>query len=1147
MFVHLHVHTEYSLLDGNCRIEPMVRAARELGMPAVAITDHGTMYGVVEFYRACGRYGIKPIIGCEVYVARRTRFDREARLDDDPHHLVLLAENAQGYSNLLHLVSRASVEGFYYRPRVDHELLASCGQGLIALSACHSGEIPRLLLAGRKKEARARASSYRDIFGPEGFFLELQDNGVDGQKRLNTSLAELAGDLGLPLVATNDCHYLAQEDARAHDVLLCIQTNKTVDDASRLKFPSSQFYFRSSQEMRERFRSYPQAITNTLAIAERCCVELEFDSFHLPEFRLPPGTTAHQELRRLCAERLPGRYPQVTPGVTARLEYELATIEKMGFSGYFLIVSDFIDFARSRHIAVGPGRGSTAGSLVAYVLGITDMDPLRHGLVFERFLNLERITLPDMDIDFCVERRGEVIDYVTAKYGSENVAQIITFGSMQPRAVIRDVGRALGWPYADADRIAKAVPAQLGITLDRALELSTELKEAHDTRPEVQELLSIARALEGMPRHASVHAAGVVITPERVDRHVPVQKMPDGTVVTQFTYDALEQMGLLKFDFLGLRTLTVLQEAVRLIEENHGRRLELDSLPLDDEATYALLSRGEAIGVFQLESGWVRQYLKELAPSRFEDIVASIALCRPGPMEYIPEFIRSKRGTPVYPHPVLEPILAETYGIMVYQEQVLQVAATIAGFSLGQADILRRAVGKKKKDLLDDMRLAFVEGAVRQGYTRELAESIYELIMKFANYGFSKNHAAPYALLSYRSAYLKAHYPAEFMAAQLSSLMGSNERIAFYVDECRRLGLGMLPPDINASAVSFSVESRGIRFGLGAVKNLGRAAAGAIVSARASGPFTSLRDFCERVDPRSQNRRALESLIRAGAFDSLRLRRSQLLAMLDGVMESVQAERRRTSANQISLFSGAAAMPEPAADCVPDLPELPLVDRLGEERELLGMYLSGHPLAEHEAKLWALVTAATAELPELPDESQVVLGGLVTAVKQVATRSGGVMAFMTLEDLAGTVEVLVFPRVLEQSRGFLRVGAPVLVKGRVSHQEDEAKVLSSEVLALEDLEATSEVAVTRAPRESPDMPAIRVELSGASAAQLRSLQQLLKAHPGESRVLLGFGKKTTIRAGPGFRVRVGEELVKSISGLLGPGALDLGKESAGEE
>lgn len=1134
MFVHLHVHTEYSLLDGNCQVEPMVEMAVRQGMPALAITDHGAMYGAVEFYQVCRKHGVEPILGCEVYVARRTRFDREAKLDDDPHHLVLLAENAQGYSNLLELVSRASLEGFYYRPRVDHQLLGSLSQGLIALSACPAGELPRLLMSGREREARDRAALYRDMFGPDGFFLELQDNGVEGQPALNAALVKLGGDLGLPLVATNDCHYLTQQDARAHDVLLCIQTNKTVEDSHRLQFPGSQFYFRSPQEMQELFKTHPQAIANTLAIAERCRVELEFGRFHLPQFQLLPGTTADQELRRLCLQRLPGRYPQAGPGVIARLEYELATIQQMGFSGYFLIVSDFIDNARSRRIAVGPGRGSTAGSVVAYVLGITGIDPLRHGLVFERFLNPERITLPDMDIDFCVDRRGEVIEYVTAKYGAENVAQIITFGSMQARAVIRDVGRALSRPYAESDRIAKAVPVQLGITLERALELSPELKEAYETRPEVQELLDIARSLEGMPRHASVHAAGVVITPDRVYGHVPVQKMPDGTVVTQFTYDVLEQLGLLKFDFLGLRTLTVLEETVRLIAERHGHQLDLENLPLDDRATYQLLSRGEAIGVFQLESGWVRQYLKELAPSRFEDVVASIALCRPGPMEFIPEFIRAKRGTASYLHPVLAPILSETYGILVYQEQILQVAATIAGFTLGQADVLRRAVGKKKKDLLDDMRLQFVDGALRQGYTRQLAESIYELIMKFANYGFSKNHAAPYALLSYRTAYLKAHYPAEFMAAQLSSLMGSNERTVLYVDECRRLGLTMLSPDVNASAVSFSVEGPGIRFGLGAIKNLGKGAAAAIIAARQAGPFVSLRDFCERVDAKAQNRRNLESMVRAGAFDSLQLRRSQLLALLDGAMEAALAGRRKTSPGQLSLLASLAALPDAGADRVPDLPEIPLSQRLADERELLGMYLSGHPLAEYEDTLRALVTATAAELAELPDDTQAVLGGLVTAVKQVATRSGGMMAFVTLEDLSGTVEVLVFPRVLEECRGLLVVGTAVLVRGEISHDEDAVKVLAGTVTCLEEAGETQGGGTERR-AQRPGAVVIRLDL--AATDQLRDLRQLLLAHPGEVPVLLTVGEKVAIRAGSSFRVRAGPELRNALAQLLGPQAL----------
>ncbi len=1121
MFVHLHVHSEYSLLDGACRIEKLAQKACEEHMPALALTDHGTMYGTVEFYEACRQQGVKPLLGCEVYLAQRTRFDREVHRDDSPFHLVLLAQDQQGYTNLLKLVSRSFLEGFYYRPRVDDELLAAHSQGLIALSACMAGDIPHYLHLGDESRARQRAVHYRELFGKENFFLELQDNGVKGQREVNAKLLALARDLDLGVVATNDCHYLEQAEASAHDVLLCIQTNKRVDDEERLRFPSDQFYLRTGREMEELFREVPEAISNTVAIAERCEVELPFDEFHLPEFSLPVGVKPGKRLEELCQIRLPERYREPEPEVLKRLEQELGTINSMGFASYFLIVSDFVEFARQQNIAVGPGRGSAAGSLVAYLLGITNIDPLAHDLIFERFLNPERISLPDMDIDFCIRGRGEVIDYVNEKYGQDNVAQIITFGTMQARAVVRDVARAQGWSFAQGDRIAKLIPHQLGMTLERALEDGSGLRSACEQEEEVRRLLDIAQVLEGMPRHASVHAAGVLITPQRVDQYVPLQKMPDETVVTQYSYEVLEKLGLLKFDFLGLRTLTVLSEAVRLIQEDGGVELDLASLPLDDECTFSLLRAGNTVGVFQLESGWVRSFLKEMAPHCFQDVVASIALCRPGPMENIPEFIASKRGEPRYPHPDLEPVLEETYGVMVYQEQIMQVASVIAGFTLGQADVLRRAVGKKKKELLDQMRAQFVSGGLERGYSQDLIDGVYAMIMKFANYGFSKNHAAPYALLSYESAYLKAHYPAHFMAAQLSSLAATSERMAFYVEECQQMGLGILSPDINAAQVDFSVEGDAIRFGLGAIKHIGREAAHGIVRARAPGPFRSLWDFCDRLGTKFLNRRVMEHLIRAGALDSLGCRRSQLLAILDPVMQVVQEEKRRSLGNQLSLL-GEDTLPSPETSVqLPDVPEMPLNERLADEHELVGLYLSGHPLAEFKPVLRALVTANAMELSELADESKVVVAGLAKITKRLSTRRGGIMAFATLDDGVGQVELIVFPRLLELAGEELEGETPVVVEGTISAQEDERKIRVDRLLRI--AQAVAERAL--------EIPIVE---KGEPEQILQHLHQILRRHPGEQGVFLRFvPSDIVVRAGTGFRVSVTVGLLEELEEGLG--------------
>ncbi|MCW3489860.1 DNA polymerase III subunit alpha [Dethiobacter alkaliphilus] len=1059
-FVHLHVHTEYSLLDGASKIKNTVARAAELDMPALAITDHGVMYGVIDFYKAAKDAGIKPVIGCEVYVAPRTRHDRDSRRDSKQHHLVLLAQDQTGYANLMELVSRGFSEGFYYKPRVDHELLQRYNKGLTVLSACLAGEIPVALLEGRQEDARKLVSFYKETFGSENFFLELQDHGLREQKELSPLLINLAKDTQTPMVVSNDLHYTHREDAHAHDALLCIQTGKTLDDENRMRFSTEEFYLKTAEEMGSLYPDLPELLDNTVHIAENCNVDFDFSTTYLPGYEVPPAHDERSYLRELCVQGTKERYGQELPQhVQERLDYELSVIAQMGYDSYFLITWDFVNYAHENGILVGPGRGSAAGSLVAYALGITNIDPLKYGLLFERFLNPERVTMPDIDIDFCYENREKVIDYVVEKYGEECVAQIITFGTMAARAAVRDVGRVLNVPYADVDRIAKLIPAELNISIADGLEKSPDLKELYDKDEKIRQLLDLSMAVEGLPRHASTHAAGVVISKDPLVNYVPLQKAGEDGMVTQFPMGTLEELGLLKMDFLGLRTLTIMGEAVRLIKKSTGVEVDLNELPLDDKNTFNMLSQGDTSGIFQLESGGMRGILREMKPDVFEDIIAVVALYRPGPMEQIPTFIQSKHGhIPIkYLHSDLEPILKETYGIMVYQEQIMQVASAMAGFSLGESDLLRRAIGKKKLEVLNQQRELFVNGCVAKGHKKEMANELYDLIVKFASYGFNKSHAAAYALVAYQTAYLKANYPTQFMAAQLTGVMGTTEKVAGYIANCKQMGISVLPPDVNLSEKNFTVtDAKVIRYGMAAVKNVGLGAIESIIAARKEqGDFTSLRDFCARVDLRSCNKKVMESLIKAGAFDCFGANRNQLLAILDETVSAAQTMHKERQNGQMCMFE---VVEEDEEDCQwvnlqDDLPDIPAPlprERLNMEKDTLGLYITGHPLEEYENVLNIYPDLArTDTLQKAPDNKSVVIAGMINGLKPIITKKGKPMAFFTLEDLAGGLEVVVFPTVHETAKPFLENDQVVIVHGRTSHKEEEdVKIMADSISPL---------------------------------------------------------------------------------------------------
>lgn len=1127
-FVHLHVHTEYSLLDGASRIEELVKQAAALNMPAVAITDHGSMYGVIDFYKKARKYNIKPIIGCEVYAAPRSRREKNTVEGEAYYHLILLAENNEGYRNLVELVSRGNTEGFYYKPRIDRELLRQYNKGLIGLSACIAGEIPALILKGDYDGAKELASEYRDIFGPDNFFLELQDHNLPEEHTANRELKRLAAELGLGLVATNDVHYVKKADADFHDVLLCIQMGKTVEDQARMKFPNDSFYLKDQQEMAALFPDCPEAITNTVAIAERCQVEFDFDTFHLPVFPVPEGLTDEQYLQQLCEQNLAERYSEITEVLQERLAYELAVINKMGYASYFLVVWDFIRFARQNAIPVGPGRGSAAGSLVSYLLRITDIDPIRYGLLFERFLNPERVTMPDIDIDFCYVKRSQVIEYVSNRYGADRVAQIITFGTMAAKAAIRDVGRALNMTYGEVDRIAKMVPNELGITLTKALQHNPELKTAYDEEAAVRRLVDVAIAVEGLPRHASTHAAGLVISKEPLTHYVPLQNSAEGFLTTQYDKDRVEEIGLLKMDLLGLRTLTVIGDALELIRQNYGIVLDIDSIPLEDEKAAAMLAAGDTSGVFQMESSGMTNLVKELKPESFADLIPLVALYRPGPLGsgMVTDFINGRHGRKevTYLHPLLEPILNDTFGVILYQEQVMQIASVLAGFSLGQADLLRRAMGKKKHDVLAAQRDTFLAGANERGIDPQLAVEIFDLMAHFADYGFNKSHSAAYALVAYQTAYLKAHYPAEFMAALLSSVMGTNEKVGYYIEECRRMGIRVLPPDINASLAMFSVDAGAIRFGLAGVKNVGDNAIANIIAAREKhGSFSSLVDFCVQVDMRVVNKRVIESLIKCGAFDSLQNKRSQLLAVLDRAVEAAAGQQRDMASGQLGLF-GEEVMAEVDELVMPAIEELPIDQILLYEKEMIGFYVTGHPLDKYRS-LMNKFTAIN-QLADVRDGASVKVAGLIASAKRITTKSGDMMCFVALEDFTDQIEIVIFPRLFHAAGRLLLPDMPVMISGRLNANEESMKIIADAVTPLDGYEAEVRLKI-RKEQETPDVFA--------------KLKEVFRAYRGQSTVYLHLiDSKRVIKTEQQFWINPSPEAVAELEKLLGEQTVSVG-------
>lgn len=1138
-FVHLHLHTQYSLLDGACRIPEILSLAKQYKMYSLAITDHGSMFGAIDFYLEAQKCGIKPIIGCETYVAPGSRLDKtSAGIDEASYHLILLCRNETGYQNLMKLVSIGYLEGFYYRPRIDKEILSKYCQGLIGMSACLKGEIPVLLQQKRFNDALKCADTYQNIFAKDNFYLEIQPNSIPEQKIVNDGLIKISKELHIPLVATNDVHYLTKERAASHEALLCIQTQTTLDDPNRMRFQTQEFYFTSPQEMKSFFKDIPEAVDNTELIASRCNLELDFSKVHLPKYTPPNGEDKEEFLLRLCENGIKERFGSSTPAIKERLEHELKIIKHMGFISYFLIVWDFIHYAKSKGIPVGPGRGSAAGSLVSYLLGITDVDPLKYGLLFERFLNPERLGLPDIDIDFCYERRQEVIDYVTNKYGQENVAQVITFGTMAARAVVRDVGRVMAIAYADVDRIAKMIPPELDMTLKKALESESELMNLYKNDPQITKLIDTALSLEGLNRHASVHAAGVVIADKPLDNYMPLFKTGDGQVTSGYSMGILEKIGLLKVDFLGLRNLTVIDQAVKLVKAMQGVDIDIEKLPLDDSKAYKLLASSLTMGVFQLESSGMRDLLKKLEPDRFEDLIALLALYRPGPIGsgMLDDFMRRKHNADLirYEHPKLEPILKETYGIMVYQEQIMQIASTLAGFSLAQADILRKAMGKKIPEVMEKQRKNFITGCVKNNIRETLASKIFDFIEYFSGYGFNKSHSTAYALISYRTAYLKANFPVEFMTALLTSERDNTDKIVEYVNEAGRMGLSVLPPDINESECLFNiVDEKTIRFGLLAIKNVGRGAAESIVEARKEGKFISLEDLCKHIDLRLANRKVLESLIKCGAMDSFKMPRAQMVSGLDMILESASRAQKEKAKGQLSFFDTGFSengFQNKGINSIPHVKEWPEPQLLSFEKDMLGFYVSGHPLARYAKQLKRFASSSLGRLHEHKDQDEIKIVGLIAKIKQTTTRARQEkMAILKLEDLEAEVEALVFPRAYQKISRYIQPNTVVMVYGVINLKEDTPKVIVNDLFPFEEIYKF--------------ITGMKINLSGLRENVFESLKELLASYRGNTPIYLHLDTPAKSRVqlvvGEGLYVSPSEKLIEDLENLLGEERLSL--------
>ncbi|MBD3264244.1 MAG: DNA polymerase III subunit alpha [Candidatus Omnitrophica bacterium] len=1121
-FTHLHVHTQYSLLDGACLLEKLVKKATQFKLPSLAITDHGNLFGAIRFYELCMKNGIKPIIGCEVYVAAKSRFDREGKTGEGNYHLILLTKNNQGYRNLIKLVSFSYIEGFYYKPRVDKDLLAKYHEGLIASSACLKGEIPSLILSGKTKEAYKVADEYLNIFGKGNFYLELMENGMDEQRKVNLTLIKMSKELDIPLVATNDVHYLEDNESFAHEVLLAIQTQTTLSDPNRFRFNSDTFYFRSPQEMKNIFREVPQAIKNTLDITQKCNLIMDFSKIHLPHFPLPDGSTDDEFLANICYENLKVKYPSCGEAVKNRLKHELSIIKKTGFSSYFLIIWDLVKFAKENHIPVGPGRGSAAGSIVSYLLSITDVDPLEYDLLFERFLNPKRISMPDIDIDFCYEKRAEVLEYVSRRYGEDCVAQIITFGTMLARAVVRDVGRVMGFSYSEVDKIAKMIPYGVGhnINLKEALSVSPELSQVYNSDARTKRLIEVAMQLEGLSRHASTHAAGVVISDKPLTERIPLIRGSEGEPVTGFDMSSLEKTGLLKMDFLGLKTLTVIEETLKIIQRTNNKNIDIASIPLDDKKTFSLLSRGNTIGVFQLESRGMRDILTKINPAKFEDLIAVLALYRPGPLGsgMVDDFIKRKQGNKkvTYIHPKLAPILEKTYGIILYQEQIMQIVSQLAGFDIARADLLRKAIGKKIPEIMEKQKTLFIEGCKKNNISGSVAEQIFDLIDYFSGYGFNKSHSTAYALISYRTAYLKANYPVEFMAALLTSERNNTDKVVEYINEANRMKIKVLPPDINTSFTNFTVTPDGnIRFGLLAIKNVGKAALDNIIEHRKEGRFESIFDFCSRVDSRTVNKKVIESLIKSGSMDSFDLKRAQMMSILDSILG--RSSRKKDTA-QLTLFE-----PEGVEEKVPEIEEWPILQILNFEKALLGVYLTGHPLKSYSRVVDYLPRNKIFSFYENPRSKEVTICGVVESIKRITTRKRNErMAIVKVEDETGSVEAFIFPRLFEQVSDYLRDKSVLVVRGRVEAKEKVPKVLAQEVFPIDKV------------MEKVKGVNVFVEKNKFSLGNLKSI---LTSNRGRIPVIFSFRNSkmegVKLKTADNLRIDLNEEVLEQIRGVVG--------------